>query len=166
VVLQPPGGASEAASDDDTPATVEYDVTPYEAYFDSEGIGLGAHRGTGGRGWDRTDIEAKAVVLGLEAGDEALGIPRFVVEQNDDIVQVSVGPWAVIVFTTADGLHAFDDPGFTFEPVPDGFRGDGTVWNGTTGLAQDGRRLDRIPAKRLFAFAWQDDHGPDSFYGL
>jgi hypothetical protein len=25
-------------------------------------------------------------------------------------------------------------------------------------------RLDRVPIRRLFAFAWQDDHGPDAFY--
>ena len=166
VVLQPPGGKSEAASDDATPATVEYDVSPYEAYFETERIGLGAHRGTGGREWDRTDIEAKAVVLGIEAGDDALGIPRAVVERNGGVVRVSVGPWAVVVFSTADGLHAFDDPGFRFEPVSEGFRADGTVWDGGTGIAEDGRRLDRIPAKRLFAFAWQDDHGPNAFYGL
>jgi hypothetical protein len=24
-------------------------------------------------------------------------------------------------------------------------------------------RLDRVPIRRLFAFAWQDDHGPDAF---
>ena len=166
VVLQPPGGESEAASDDDTPAIVEYDVSPYEAYFEEEGFGLGAHRGTGGRAWDRTDIEAKAVVLGIEAGDDALGIPRSTVERRDGVVQVSVGPWDIVVFSTADGLHAYDDPGFTFGPVTGGFRGDDTVWDGATGIADDGRRLDRIPAKRLFAFAWQDDHGSDAFYGL
>ena len=25
-------------------------------------------------------------------------------------------------------------------------------------------RLDRVSIRRLFAFAWQDDHGPDAFY--
>jgi len=39
---------------------------------------------------------------------------------------------------------------------------DGTVRNGATGAADDGRQLDPIPAKRLDAFAWQDDHGPDA----
>lgn len=45
------------------------------------------------------------------------------------------------------------------------FRADGTRWEGATGEAADGRRLRRLPARRLFAFAWQDDHGPASFYG-
>ena len=35
---------------------------------------------------------------------------------------------------------------------------DGTVRNGATGAADDGWQLDPIPAKRLYAFAWQDDH--------
>jgi hypothetical protein len=33
-----------------------------------------------------------------------------------------------------------------------------------TGESADGRRLDRLPTRRLFAFAWQDDHGPDAFW--
>jgi hypothetical protein len=44
VVLQPPGGESEAASSDDVPAAIRYDVEPYESYFDTEGFGLDAHR--------------------------------------------------------------------------------------------------------------------------
>ena len=34
-----------------------------------------------------------------------------------------------------------------------------------TGESDDGRALARVPTRRLFAFAWQDDHGPDAFYG-
>ena len=37
---------------------------------------------------------------------------------------------------------------------------DGTVRNAATGAADDGRQLDPIPAKRLYAFAWQDDRAP------
>lgn len=167
IVLQPPGGKSEAASDDETPAPVEYDARPYEAYFEADGIGLGAHRGTGGRTWNRDDIGSKEVVLGLSAGDEAVGVPRKVVERNGGVVQLSVGPWDIVVFATGDGIHAFDDPGFSFEPTGDGrFEADGAVWDGATGRASDGRRLDRVPARHLFAFAWQDDHGPDAFYGV
>ncbi len=167
VVLQPPGGKSEAASDDDTPARVEYDVSPYEAYFESEGIGLDAHRGAGGRAWDRSDIDAKAVVIGIEAGDDAVGVPFEVIDRNGGVVTLSVGPRDIVVFATDDGIHAFDHPGFSFDPGEEGtFRADGTGWNGATGRSADGRRLDRVPARRLFAFAWQDDHGPDAFYGL
>jgi hypothetical protein len=34
------------------------------------------------------------------------------------------------------------------------------------GRGDDDRRLTPLPARRLYAFAWQDDHGPESFYGL
>jgi hypothetical protein len=40
---------------------------------------------------------------------------------------------------------------------------DGVSWNPATGDGDDGRRLTRVPARRLYAFAWQDDHGPDNF---
>ena len=39
---------------------------------------------------------------------------------------------------------------------------DGTVRNAATGRAADGRRLDLVPVKRLYAFAWQADHSPDA----
>jgi len=32
-----------------------------------------------------------------------------------------------------------------------------------TGESGDGRTLTRVPAVRLFAFAWQDAYGPDAF---
>jgi hypothetical protein len=44
--------------------------------------------------------------------------------------------------------------------------GDGVAWDLATGWSDDGQRLRRVPARRLYAFAWQDDHGPGSFYGL
>ncbi|MUV88549.1 hypothetical protein GJ629_00490 [Halapricum sp. CBA1109] len=43
-------------------------------------------------------------------------------------------------------------------------RADGTIWNPAAGESEEGRALDRMPARRLFAFAWQDDHGPDALY--
>ena len=42
--------------------------------------------------------------------------------------------------------------------------GDGATWTTTTGASDDGRRLRRVPTRRLYAFAWQDGHGPDAFY--
>jgi hypothetical protein len=67
----------------------------------------------------------------------------------------AAGDTDAVVFATPDGLYAYRDPGYDFEPVA-----------GSTGESEDGRRLDRLPARRLFAFTWQDDHGPDAFYGL
>jgi hypothetical protein len=65
-----------------------------------------------------------------------------------------------------EGIHAFENPGFKFDRTDDGtIRADGTAWDAATGSAADGRRLERLPARRLFAFAWQDDHGVDAFYG-
>jgi hypothetical protein len=165
-VLAPPGGRSEAAGAGDDPEPVDYDASPYESYFKSEGFGLGAHRGDGGREWDRTDLDPKAVVLGVERGGEAVGFPLPVVERAGGVVTADVGGESVLV-VAADGIHAYEDPGFDVEVEGDDLRGDGTVWDGATGAAgaaADGRQLRRLPARRLFAFAWQDDHGADAFY--
>lgn len=61
----------------------------------------------------------------------------------------------------------FENPGWGLAPTDDprAFEGDGTRWSGATGESDDGRALARVPTPRLFAFAWQDDHGPDAFYG-
>jgi hypothetical protein len=165
VVLQRPGGESEAAGDGDEPVQITYDETPYRDYERDEGFGLGAHRGTGGREWDRDDIDPKTVVVGLEIDGDALGVPLPTVEDAGGALTVTAGGSDITVFATDDGLHAFENPGHAFEPVGDGrrFRADGTVWDGATGAADDGRQLRRTPAKRLFAFAWQDDHGAEAF---
>jgi hypothetical protein len=171
VVLQPPGGRSETASDDDEPAPIAYEDDPYRGYFEGEGFGLAARRGGGSRDWPRTDIEPKTLVLGLEFDGAALGIPLPVVEDAGGVVQVAVGGEAAVVFATDDGIHAFRDPGYDFSPAAGGerpeatetFDADGTTWDGSTGEAADGRRLERLPAKRLFAFAWRDDHGDEAF---
>lgn len=168
IVLQPVDGErSEAASDDDTPTTIEYDKKPYAEYFTSDGFGLDAyHDGTSdAREWQRDDLDPKTVILGLEFDDDALGFPLPRVASAGGVVHETVGGRAVVVFTTPDGIHAFRNPGYAFESTDDGrFIGDGVSWDGATGVATDGRQLSRLPARRLFAFAWQDDHGPDAFY--
>jgi hypothetical protein len=161
VVLQPPGGESEAAGEGEEPEPIEYDSQPYREYETGEGFGLDAHRGTGGREWDRDDIDPKAVVLGVECGGEAVGVPLSVVEEAGGVLDVVVGGRDLVVFGT-EGLAAFENPGYEFVVEGDEIRADGTTWDGATGAAADGRRLERVPAKRLFAFAWQDDHGPDA----
>ncbi|WP_255194448.1 DUF3179 domain-containing protein [Natronobeatus ordinarius] len=166
VVLQPTDADSEAASDDDEPAPIDYDERPYEAYFERDGFGLDAHRGgeSQSRAWDRDDLEPKAVVLGLERGGEAVGFPLPWLEAAGGVSRATVGDTDVVVFATDAGLHAFEDPGLAFEPAGSStFAADGTTWDGATGESKDGRTLERIPARRLFAFAWQDDHGPDAF---
>nr|WP_233265148.1 DUF3179 domain-containing (seleno)protein [Halomarina oriensis] len=133
-VLAPPGGASEAASDGDDPAPIDYDTGPYERYFEVDGFGLAAHRETGsGREWGREDLAPKAVVLGLERDGEALGFSEGRVETAGGVVQATVGDESVVVFAS-EGLHAFADPGYAFTVDDDGrVTADGTTWNPTTG---------------------------------
>jgi len=173
VVLQPPGGESEAASDDDEPAGIEYDETPYEQYFEMDGFGLDAHRGGESREWTRDDdISAKTVVLGVEIGGDALGFPRPRVVDAGGIVQTTVGDRSVLVVASENaGIQGYVDPGHSFDwsktATADANRdlvADGTTWNPATGTAEDGRTLQRLPTRRLFAFAWQDDHGAEAFY--
>jgi hypothetical protein len=167
VILQPPGGESESASPDDAPATIRYDIEPYESYFETDGFGLDAHRNDEStRTWDRTDLAPKAVVLGIERGGEALGIPLSRVREADGVIETTVGETDVVVFATPEGIHAFEHPGYAFEPTGEAgvFRADGTEWEGETGRGADGRRLERLPSRRLFAFAWQDDHGSEAFF--
>ncbi|SFR47306.1 DUF3179 domain-containing protein [Halogeometricum limi] len=171
-ILRPPGGESEAGSDSDDPVPVDYDAEPYESYFETPGYGLGAHRGTGGRDDWPTEladagVDPKTVVVGLERGDDVLGVPLPVVESAGGLVRVAVGGADALVVAASDGLHAFEAPEFEVEAEPDddgAFVGDGTVWTWSTGRSEDGRTLDRLPIRRLFAFAWRDDHGADAFY--
>ncbi|MFP8891352.1 DUF3179 domain-containing protein [Natrialbaceae archaeon A-CW2] len=168
-ILQPiPGAESEAASDDDQPAPVDYSERPYAEYFSSDAVGLAGLRGeTGDRSWERTDLEPKSILLGIEHGGDALGFPLPWVDEAGGILEGTVGGRQVIVVTTAEGIHAFDDPGFSLERQSAGdgdeLVGDGTVWDPVTGTSADGRSLEAVPAKRLFAFAWIDDHGADTF---
>lgn len=172
VVMAQPGGESEAASDGDEPAEISYEDNPYSEYFEGEGFGLGAHRGEGpGREWEREDIAAKERVLGLELDGGALGFPRSHVEDAGGVVTATVGGESVVVFATEDGVHAYRDPGYDWTATRGGFRADGVMWDATTGEALDNpathvaanrEPLERLPARRLFAFAWQDDHG-DAF---
>jgi hypothetical protein len=150
----------------DRPAS-EYRMAPYERYFDAEGFGVGILRGTGpSREWGREDIGPKTPVLGVERGDDAVGYPLPVVESEGGVVTDRVGGPEIVVFGTGSGLVAFENPGYDFATTDTGVAADGAVWDETTGESDDGRQLRRLPTRRLYAFAWQDDHGPNAFYGL
>jgi hypothetical protein len=167
VVLAPPGGESEAAGPGDDPDPIEYDDGPYREYFESDGFGLAAHRGDGGREWNRSDLDPKDVVLGIERDGDALGFPMERVADAGGAVHATAGGREVLVVTTSDGIFAYENPGYEFEFDSGGDEilvADGGRWDPTTGGSDDGRRLERVPARRLFAFTWQDDHGPDAFY--
>jgi hypothetical protein len=164
-ILAEPGGESEAAGPGDDPEPIEYVDDPYREYFEADGFGLAAHRGGDSRDWDRGDLDPKAVVLGIERDGEAVGFPLDRVAAAGGVVEATVGRTDVVVFATPDGIHAFEHPGTSFESVGDGeFRADGTVWDGATGAAADGRSLSRLPTRRLFAFAWVDDHGIEAVW--
>lgn len=167
--LDPPGGETKMFVDGEdnedkelVTGEIDYSVNNYADYF--EGDHVGSRSRDSSREWGRTDVGAKAVVLGIERDGDALGVPRSSVEPGG-VATVTVGGTDVVVFHADDELYAYVDPGFEFIPADDGqFRADETTWDGTTGESADGRSLERVPAKRLFAFPWQDEHGSDSFY--
>jgi hypothetical protein len=162
--LTPPEIPSEAASETDEPAPVEYDATPYRAYVEGDGFGLEAHRGTGsGREWARHDLDPKTVVLGVVAEDAARGYPEDWVRGVGGMVTDDLGELSLLV-VAGEGLHAYRDPGYEWRLEGDRLVADGTTWDPATGEAGDGRSLERIPARRLFAFTWQDDHGSEAFW--
>jgi hypothetical protein len=158
IVLQPASGGSAAASG--------YDPSGYDAYEEREAFGLRGMRGEGPeREWDRDDLDPKTVVLSVTPADGgALGFPLPVVEAAGGVVEATVGETDVVVLATDDGLHAFEHPGFALRIEDGTVRGDGATWTPATGESIDGRRLRRVPTRRLYSFAWQDDHGPDAFY--
>ena len=157
-VLQPPQG-SETAQE-------HYDMAPYERYSERNEFGLYGMRGEGPRRtWDRTDIGAKTEVLGVEIGDGAVGFPLHRITAEDGLVTATVGGRDIVV-ETPEGATAFVKPEFELNHRNGKIYGDEATWNPITGTSDDGRQLEKLPTRRLFAFAWQDAHGPDSFYCL
>lgn len=79
---------------------------------------------------------------------------------------MSVGDDSAVVLAGEAGAFAYTAPPFddAFERVgPDRFPADGGTRDAVTGESDDGRRLRRLPVRRLFAFAWRDDHGAEGF---
>jgi hypothetical protein len=165
IVLQPVHGG-DGDPRGESPRAV-YDLTPYERYDAAEGFGLREMRGEGlERSWDREDIAAKTEVVGITHGGEAVGYPVKQVQNAGGVVSDTVSGLDVLVVSFGDEIHAYEDPGHAFELRNEMLYGDGAAWDATTGRSDDGRTLPRVPSRKLYAFAWQDDHGPGSFYGL
>jgi len=159
-VLQPDRGSGPEGM----PAEF-YELDPYERYLADEAFGLSAMRGVGEpRSWNRSDLEPKTLVLGVVDGDQAVGYPVERVERAGGAVTDTVGGLDLVVVLAGHTLEAYEDPGYEYELEDGRLRADGTTWDPHTGSSADGRRLDRVPARRMLAFAWQDDHGPGSFY--
>ncbi|MDS0475531.1 DUF3179 domain-containing protein [Natrinema sp. 1APR25-10V2] len=162
IVLQPVRGTETES--DRSPLEI-YSLEPYEQYVERGDFGLYGMRGEGTRrSWDRDDFDAKTLVLGIEHGGEAIGYPESQLEAAGGVVTDTIGGRDIVVFATDDGIHAFENPGFEFEHRDGALSAAGTTWNGITGESADGRQLERVPGRRLFAFVWEDDHGPASFY--
>lgn len=161
VVLQPARADARAAS---SPGEV-YEMAPYERYRSDDAFGLVGIRGVGReRSWGRDDLDAKTLVLGIDRDDEARGYPRPWVQADGGVVADRIGTLDVVVFCVAGELAAFEDPGIEFT-IEDGvIVGDGATWDHVSGRSDDGRRLEPVPARQMFAFTWVDDHGPDALY--
>lgn len=195
-VLVPPGGESETSGGASTePAEIDY-TEQFREYLDGDAFGryaiydsLGREPTThydpdagewtpvreghyaNPRKWHRDGLDPKDVVLGVVTEGEALAFPHVRVESAGGVARATVGDRGVVVFATSDGMAAFDDPGYSFEPVSGSgsgstgqFSADGTIWDGLTGAGEDGRALDPVPTRRTFAFAWLDDHGDASLW--
>lgn len=191
VILQPPGGRSEAAGVGDEPEPIDYNTEPYGDYTEMEEFGLSAHRGTGTREWRIETLAPKDPIFGIEVAGNPVGFPVAAVAQQGGVVTTTVGDQSVVVFETDTGVRAFENPGFRWqetaagfraEPVEDGAADDqppsAALYAGTTGEPVDAPAahtgeaggaaadpLDPIPGIHLFAFAWIDDHGLESVYG-
>lgn len=162
IVLQPVHGTDAGAG---FSPRESYDMEPYERYAGSAEFGLyGMRREGKRRSWDRDDLDAKTLVLGITHQGEAIGYPTSRVEAAGGIVTDTVGGRDIVVFATDNGIHAYEDPGFEFETQDGTIYAAGSKWDGVTGESTDGRRLERVPGRRLFAFAWQDAHGRDAFF--
>lgn len=111
-------------------------------------------------------LRPKESVLGIRTSERALAFPRSVVERNRSVIRTVVDNWHLVVLASPNALHAYEDSGIELQKseVRGRYVGDGTYWSAETGCADDGRRLAPIPSQLLFAFAWANDHGPDSFY--
>lgn len=163
IVLQPVHGGEDDPRGRSPRAA--YDTTPYDQYDAAEAFGLRAMRGEGPeRSWDREDVDAKTTVLGVVHDGDAVGYPVPRVHAEGGVVTDSVGGLDLLVVSPGADIHAFEDPGHRFELRDGTLYGDGVSWDPATGRSSDGRRLTRVPSRRLYAFAWQDDHGRASFY--
>lgn len=190
VILQPPGGRSEAAGVGDEPEPIDYSTEPYGDYAETDGFGLSAHRGTGSREWRIESVAPKDPVFGIEVADIPVGFPVAAVARQGGVVTTTVGDQSVVVFETDTGVRAFDNPGFQWRKTAAGFRAasvddgsaddqtpSGALYDGATGEPVDApaahtgeaggaaaEPLEPIPGVHSFAFAWIDDYGRDSMH--
>jgi hypothetical protein len=148
IVLQPVHG-DEGDPRGESPRTV-YEMAPYERYDAAEGFGLREMRGEGReRSWGREDIDAKAVVLGITKEGDAVGYPVKQIQNAGGVVSDTVGDLDVLVVSSGDDIHAFEDPGYEFESREGMLYGDGATWDTTTGPMDERSREYRVDGSTL-----------------
>lgn len=189
IVLEPPSGESELSGSSTEAEPIDYE-DDFAGYREGEGFGRYAlyeyldrkptihfdpQRGewtdiddnlhyTSPRDWSE-DIPPKETILGIDLGDERIGLVRSDVESEGGVLRTTVCSTQVVVFATPKGLFAYEGPEFDFQAVNDGwFSGDGARWDGVTGEADDGRLLTPLPTRRMYAFAWKDAFGFETLY--
>ncbi|WP_336328745.1 DUF3179 domain-containing protein [Halovenus sp. HT40] len=149
--------------------TSDYSTDRFAEYMHEDGVG------PGGDPRLRTEItdwpfefHNKALTLGLTINGQSRGYVRPVIEEAGGIVTDTLGGTDIAVFASPAGLFAYEREGIEFTPAEEGgqVQGNGTTWDVATGRSANGRALDRLPSRRLFAFTWRDDNGTDAFYGL
>jgi len=149
-VLQPPTGERP-------------DLSGFEEYATSDRIGIPdpASAGQGGRSrterWPYESFGPKDRVVGIEIDGVVRAYPRPVVERAGGVLTDTLAGAAVAVVATEEGLDVYRADGVRIERGPDGIRADGISFDPATGWTGDGRTLERVPARRPFAFTWRDD---------
>ena len=162
-VLTRPEPSETAGSSDERPA---YDDDPYREYEDGDGFGLAAHRGQSeGRTFPLDWLDPKEPVVGVTRDGDACGFPRAEVAAAGGVVTATVGDERVLIVDAPDGMHAYRHPGGEATLSDDRLVIHGVAYDPTTGRAvEHDDRLSRLPASRLYAFGWHDNHGPSAFY--
>ena len=162
IVLQRPKG-STGDSRKSEPIRV-YERAPYDRYQQAPGFGLREMRGKGRvRTWNRDDLDPKSLILGITDADEPVGYPLSRVQAAGGSVTDTVGSRAVLIIGTEDRLYAYEPPNHSMEYRNRTLTGDGVTWDPSTGRSEDDRTLRRA-SRLMYAFVWQDGHGPGSSY--
>lgn len=145
----------------------DYTLNPYEAYSESDQIGLGDSYGD-----DR--LHPKATVLGIEHGGVARAYPFDRVARSEVINDHVGGLPVVVALGPNDTLVGYDrrvaGDILRFSSAGSGYLASGgSRWRTTTGVARDGpyegtglrRATDRSP---MFFFAWRDFYPETDIY--